>query len=212
MEFPGGRVRWFDLPGDPRTDAAIARTMMMTRFADVRFVLDRLEVLAAGGNPDAAGRALPRGLGRALDLGRVGIYGHSAGGATAAEAMYEDRRIDAAVNLEGYLDHLSGEAFPIARAGTDRPLLLVGTDGFRDERFDRTWGMVLAHGGPVRRTEVKDANHWVFTDYAAMAPQLEFDGLLSRETRIKLVGAGDPCRSTPQIRKLMRVFFDQHLR
>lgn len=212
VEFPDGRVRWYDVPGDPRTDPAIARTMMMTRFADVRFVLDRLEVLAAGGNPDAAGRALPRGLGRALDLGRVGIYGHSAGGATAAEAMYEDRRIDAAVNLEGYLDHLSGEVFPIARAGTDRPLLLVGTDGFRDERFDRTWGMVLAHGGPVRRTEVKNANHWVFTDYAAMAPQLEINGLLNREARTNLVGAIEPCRSIPQIRKLVRTFFDQHLR
>jgi hypothetical protein len=54
VEFPGGRPRKIqELPGDPRTDPAIFRTMMDTRVADTRFVLNELEVLAAGGNPDA---------------------------------------------------------------------------------------------------------------------------------------------------------------
>jgi hypothetical protein len=76
---------------------------------------------------------LPVNLGRALDLRRVEIYGHSVGGATAAEAMYEDRRIEAAVNLEGYLDYMpekpgqEGELFAVAQYRVDRPLLLMGT-------------------------------------------------------------------------------------
>ncbi|MFE2756833.1 hypothetical protein ACFXGA_33035 [Actinosynnema sp. NPDC059335] len=69
--------------------------MIAARLADVDLVLDALEVLAAGGNPDAGGRALPTGLGRAPDLRRVGAYGHGLGGTIAAEAMHEDRRIDA---------------------------------------------------------------------------------------------------------------------
>jgi hypothetical protein len=98
--------------------------MVTTRIADTRFVLDQLEVLAAGGNPDAEGHALPW--------------------------------TSAAVNLEGYLDYMSekpgqeGELFPIARYAVDRSLLLAGTDGFRDERFGRSWSAMLAHGGCTR--------------------------------------------------------------
>jgi hypothetical protein len=42
---------------------------------DVRFVLDRVEDLAAGDNPDAENRPLPTGLADALDLRRVGMFG-----------------------------------------------------------------------------------------------------------------------------------------
>nr|WP_308345239.1 hypothetical protein [Streptomyces sp. ISL-94] len=50
--------------------------MIDTRVADLRFVLD------------------------ALELDRVGVYGHSAGGTAAAQTLHGDRRIAAAVNLE----------------------------------------------------------------------------------------------------------------
>lgn len=110
VEFPHARagrkkVRETVFRGNPRTDPKMFRTAIDTRIADTRFVLNQLEALAAGRNPDAAGRPLPEHLGHALDLRRVGIYGHSAGGTTAAETMYEDRRIQAAINLEGFLDH-----------------------------------------------------------------------------------------------------------
>ncbi|SDZ45375.1 hypothetical protein SAMN05216215_107534 [Saccharopolyspora shandongensis] len=217
VEFPGGRVRTIDVPGDPRTDPELFRTMLDTRVADTRFVLDRLVDLAAGRNPDAEARALPENLGRALDLRRVGAYGHSAGGATVAEALHEDRRIDAAVNMEGYLDYLpeqpgqEGELLPVARDGVDRPLLLLGTDGFRDERFERTWAAMLAHRGCTRREQLDNATHWVFTDYGAQAPQLQDAGLMSAEDRAKLVGAIDPAESVPAIRDHVRTFFARHL-
>ncbi|WP_079154495.1 hypothetical protein [Streptomyces subrutilus] len=47
-----------------------------------------------------------------LRLDRVGVYGHSAGGTAAAQALHEDRRIAAAVNPEGYLDQMDGELLP----------------------------------------------------------------------------------------------------
>ncbi|MFD7261592.1 hypothetical protein [Streptomyces sp. NPDC059874] len=146
------------------------------------------------------------------------MYGHSAGGTTAAQAMHEDRRIDAAVNLEGYLDYPSdtpgreGELLPIARQGTDRPLLLFGTDGFRDARFERSWSALLARSeGRVRRRQLDDAAHWVFTDYAATAPQLQAAGLMTAADRIHLVGAIDPARSVPSVRGHVLSFFSRHL-
>ncbi|GAA2430488.1 alpha/beta hydrolase [Streptomyces lavendulocolor] len=226
VEFPGTTAYRRDplrptvLRGDPRrTDPALFRTMIGTRVADLRFVLDRLAVLAAGGNPDAAGRALPEHLGRALDLRRVGVYGHSAGGTAAAQALHEDGRVAAAVDLEGHLDHppqapgRPGEPFPVARCGVDRPLLLVNTDGFPDRRgLEASWSAVFARpGGRVVRRRLDDAAHGVFTDYAAMAPRLQAAGLMTRAERIRLVGAVDPARSVPAVRGLVCGFLDRHL-
>ncbi|MEU0991616.1 alpha/beta hydrolase [Streptomyces sp. NPDC005953] len=218
VEFPDGSVREYALPGTPDYPQ-VFRTMIDTRIADVPFVLDQLTVLAAGQNPDAEGRRLPKGLGCALDLGRVGAYGHSAGGTTAAQALYEDDRMGAAVNLEGYLDHPSvgpgreGELFPVARHGVDRPLLLLGTDGYRNARFERSWSALLAHSrGHARRRELNDAAHWVFTDYAAIAPRLQIAGLMTADDRIKLVGPGDPAKSVRQVRHHVLSFFSRHLR
>ncbi|MGW1199594.1 alpha/beta hydrolase [Streptomyces sp. NPDC002536] len=219
VELPEG-IRETVFRGDPRTDPQLFRTAIGTRIADLRFVLDRLETLAAGRNPDALGRALPADLGRALDLRRVGVYGHSAGGTAVAEAMYEDRRIGAAVNLEGYLDQAPqrpgepGELFPVARHGTDRPLLLLGTEGFQHRReLERSWTAVLARsGGRVRRAQLDGAAHWVFADYAAMAPQLQAAGLMTAEARRDLVGALDPVVSVPAVRNAVRSFFARHLR
>jgi pimeloyl-ACP methyl ester carboxylesterase len=41
------------------------------------------------------------GLRASLDLNRIGIFGHSLGGAIAANAMANDRRFDAGLNLDG---------------------------------------------------------------------------------------------------------------
>ncbi|MGW1994557.1 alpha/beta hydrolase [Embleya sp. NPDC001921] len=225
VEFPvdmagrDDRVRWTVFRFDPRTDPGMFRTAIATRIADTRFVLDRLAVLAAGGNPDPTGAPLPDGLHRALDLRRVGVYGHSAGGTTAAGTMYEDRRVAAAVNLEGYLDHPSpapgreGELYPIARDGTDRPLLLVGTDGFTDQRnLDRSWSALLANSRrPVPRRRITHAAHQVFTDHAVIAPRLQAWGLMPVADRISLIGAIEPADSVPTVRRYVHSFFDRHL-
>ncbi|MEU6863475.1 alpha/beta fold hydrolase [Streptomyces sp. NPDC046876] len=190
VEFPDerpGRARVRTTALRPDIDAATFRTMIDTRVADLRFVLD------------------------ALGLDRVGVYGHSAGGTAAAQALHEDRRIAAAVNLEGYLDRMDGELFPVARDGTDRPLLLAGSDGFRDARLDRSWATLLGHGGPVTRRQLDDAAHWVFTDYAALVPQLHKAGLMTGGGRAAMVGRADPCVTVPAVRDLVRSFFARHL-
>ncbi|GCD97927.1 alpha/beta hydrolase [Embleya hyalina] len=224
VEFPvdlagRDRVRWTVFRFDPRNDPTIADTMIDTRIADTRFVLDQVAVLAAGGNPDPTGRPLPADLHRVLDPRRVGVYGHSAGGTTAAETMAEDRRVAAAINLEGYLDHPPrvlgqvGELYPIARDGADRPLLLVDTDGFPEHAaLERSWSALLAHSRhPVPRRRIHSAAHAVFTDYAAIAPQLAASGRMTPAARDALVGAIAPTRSIPTVRRHVHGFFARHL-
>ena len=76
---------------------------------DLAFVLDRLEQLDDETGP-LAGR---------LDLSRIGVLGHSLGGAAAAELCRVDRRCDAGVNMDGLV---WGEA---AATGVSVPFLLL---------------------------------------------------------------------------------------
>ncbi|MER0246909.1 alpha/beta hydrolase, partial [Streptomyces sp. HSW2009] len=218
VEFPDGTLRESEFRGDPRADPELFAAVIAVRIADVRFVLDRLLAAADGTAPRAGRRALPRGLARAIDPHRVGVYGHSAGGTTAAQALYDDRRIAAAVNLEGHLSHPGtpaghpGPLFPVAAYGVDRPLLLVGTDGFRDAEYERSWSAMLAH--PRGRTtwrQLSAAHHATLTDHAALAPQLQRAGLITEAQRNALVGAAPPTRSIPLLRHLVRGFFARHL-
>ncbi|MBN8595446.1 MAG: hypothetical protein J0M33_27085 [Anaerolineae bacterium] len=59
--------------------------------SDIRFVLNQIELLNAH---DARFK-------EALDLERIGVLGHSIGGAAAIEALLQDSRIAVAVNLDG---------------------------------------------------------------------------------------------------------------
>ncbi|NUT52714.1 MAG: alpha/beta hydrolase [Saccharothrix sp.] len=210
VELPGRPPRTFQLPGNPAVEPKLYQDVIATRLADTGFVLDRLEALAAGDG-------LPANLGRSLDLSRIGMYGQGLGGTIAAEAMYEDRRVDAAVNLEGFLDYhpeqpdVPGELMPVARHGVDRPLLLVGTEGFQNDRYRRAWSAVLAHGC-VRQHVIADANHWALTDYAAVVPQLHAAGLMTDDGLASVVGTLDPAVSVPTVRRLVVSFFDRHLR
>ncbi|MFI8517262.1 acetylhydrolase [Streptomyces sp. NPDC085481] len=183
VELPAGGMRVTVLRGEP--DEATFRTMIDTRVADLRFVVDRL-----GGLFCAA----------AMDLGRVGIYGHSAGGTAAVYAAHGDHRLRAAVNLEGYLDLGPLDGF-------DRPLLLVRTEDFDGAaRVERSWAGLAAP-----RLMLAGSAHWAVTDYAALVPRLQAAGLVSAATRDALVGPGDPAVAVAVLRRRLRGFFGRHL-
>ena len=83
--LPDGRVASCAVP-EPTADADTPATTkeIVSRVADVRFVLDQLAVINGGGNPDPDHPPLPHGLRGALDLSRVGMFGQSDGGSTTA--------------------------------------------------------------------------------------------------------------------------------
>ncbi|MFJ5139945.1 hypothetical protein [Streptomyces sp. NPDC088707] len=55
------------------------------------------------------------------------------------------------------------------------------------------------------------SHHWVFTDHAALVPQLAAVGLTTAAGRAAVVGAVDPRVSVPAVRKLVRSFFARRL-
>lgn len=117
VELPDGRLAESAVP-EPTLQVTIKE--VVSRAEDVSFILDQLAVINRGGNPGRAQRPLPRGLRGSLDLDRMGMFGHSDGGSTAAHVMHVDSRVKAGVDMDGTL------WTPQAVAGSDGALLLFG--------------------------------------------------------------------------------------
>jgi predicted dienelactone hydrolase len=158
VEFPDGRVE-VQPPGLPIDDL-----LHEVRAADLRFVVDQLTALAAGHNPDAEHRLLPRGLGGILDLTRVGAFGHSLGGPTVIRAMDRDRRIAAGAALDGTLR---------GPVGFERPFLMMGNQHERRVE-DPDWAAFYDQlRGPRLHLVIDGARHPDLTDITVFKSALD---------------------------------------
>lgn len=193
VEFPGGRLVDAGIPSDPPDLDAAKRLFMDTREADTHFVLARLVR-----DPH-------------VDLGRIGIFGHSAGGVIATRVMRADRRVRAGANLDGFFEF--GENHH--ERGVDRPFLLMGTaahpeyppllGAVRTHLSDPEWAKFWA-ASTGRRLDlaVPKGRHYTFTDVQWFLPQLNADptGLIGTVDR-RVVGAQ---------REVLRYLFDVHVK
>jgi hypothetical protein len=123
-------------------EARIKASWVLVRAADVRFVLDTL----------ATGANIPGVLAGHLDSARVGVFGHSLRGATAAEVCRTDTRAVACADIDG---NIYGEA---QTAGVAQPFLLVQAD----TREPLTSAFVARLRGPSCRLSVARAMHLDF--------------------------------------------------
>lgn len=123
------------------------------RARDLSFVLDRM---------------LRPAVVRRLDLDprRVALVGHSIGGNSAVSTLAADRRVDAAINLDGTF-------FDPVTAPIRKPVLLMGSrKGHTPDSTDTTWPQAWSHlRGPRRWVTVRAAQHDAFTDLPLIADQ-----------------------------------------
>jgi hypothetical protein len=118
VEFPDGSL----VPARNFTNDATL-PYLDTRIKDASFVLDELS------NPGTVRQLIP-GATRGLNTDRVGMYGHSLGGAAAVTIMVNDSRIVGGADLDGMLYlFIAGE---VLKRGD---VLLFGTE----IRLDPTW-------------------------------------------------------------------------
>ncbi|MEW2403295.1 alpha/beta hydrolase [Streptomyces sp. NPDC046862] len=153
------------------------------RAQDVSFVLDRLTARSPAWRH--AGM---------IDPARIGMAGHSIGGASAASTMVGDRRVRAGVNLDGrFFD-------PVPAGGIGgRPFMVLGTES-EDTAWAQDWPNL---DGWKRWLKVAGSGHFTFTDIPVLADQL---GLLPPEEPL----SGD--RSQKITRRYVTAFFDLHLK
>ncbi|MFD0140229.1 alpha/beta hydrolase family protein [Streptomyces sp. NPDC127159] len=187
------------------TDAGLARRMRV-RAADTEFVLD---ALARPGTR----RALPTGLGAQLDLNRLGMFGHSAGGITAAETMARDPRLDAGLDLDGFNVTPARRSWPelnrLVDDGLARPFLMVGSTAAPAQALPAQLRGSSPASVSVRR--LAGTAHYSFTDFQALLPQLRDRADLSGPRTAPLIGTADPQATVDRERAIVTGFFDRHL-
>ncbi|KAA2254122.1 hydrolase [Solihabitans fulvus] len=194
VEFPDGRVV-------PEVhDSDVPRQVAM-RSTDTSFVLDQLRTIAGGGDPDAEHRPLPRGLGAALDLHDVGMFGHSFGGLTTAQAMHDDPRILAGVDFDG--PFFGGTA---ATEGVTGPFLVLGS-----RTHDWRELLPLLHGWH-RDLQVGGSAHQSLSDWEFLITQAQPVLKWTPEQLDQAIGTIDPAQALKIGRTYLRAFFDLHLR
>jgi dienelactone hydrolase len=99
VSFPDGRVMTRTRENNPEAVSdtqdwqRIVDKLLADWTGDARFVLDRLQTL----NRESSM------FGGRLDMNRLGVFGHSLGGATAAQLCHEDARCKAGIDIDGTL-------------------------------------------------------------------------------------------------------------
>lgn len=170
--------------------------------ADIAFVLDRLERL---NSPDGAGKFAGR-----LDMTRVGVFGHSFGGAAAALFCHEDSRCKAGIDIDG------APFGSVIQEGIDRPFLFLLSGG-GDFSSDAEVRQILADIQSIYdrlprdtrlRIAIRGANHFLFSDDGALLKSR----IVMRTLRALGVLGIDGRRQLAITAYCVRTFFDSHLK
>ncbi|MFG3053163.1 alpha/beta hydrolase family protein [Kitasatospora sp. NPDC048239] len=155
-----------------------------SRALDVSFVIDQLT------HGNTAWR-----LAHLIDKHKIGMAGHSLGGAAAAATMIADSRVRAGVNMDGSFH-------PAPMPGQiNRPFLMLGAAADHHSaggEWEQTWA---ALGGYKKWLTVTDADHFSFTDLDLL---LEEAGFPSPPL--------SPERGVVITREYVTAFFDQTLK
>ncbi|MGG4048719.1 alpha/beta hydrolase family protein [Paenibacillus favisporus] len=123
-EFPDGRIttsttdHLFSPDHDYVTERENRDKLGKVLTDDVVFVLDQFELIQSG--------QISSQLKGRVDLGHVGVFGHSIGGATAYDAAY-DPRIAAGIDLDGGLYRLRD------KEGLRKPFLFINSESYFEQ-------------------------------------------------------------------------------
>ena len=168
--FPDGRViarapqNNADLVSGPQQEQ-LANKLAQAWSGDMGFALDQLERLNTSG---PSGRFLGR-----LDMQRVGVFGHSLGGATALQFCHDDSRCKAGIDVDG------APLGSVVAEGVTQPFMFL----LSDHRGESDVGQpeAIRHAGanihsiydrlPSDRKlmiMIRGASHYMFSDDGAM--------------------------------------------
>jgi pimeloyl-ACP methyl ester carboxylesterase len=208
-EFPDGSVAYPNTPWEFANGTVYKNFDAHTAVwvADAHFVLDQLTVWNTG-DPQ-------RLLSGRLDLDHVGYFGHSLGGAVAAEVCALDPRLKAGINLDGpffspvRLD--GGRPIPTpfliqlnADHATGGGQGIGGNDFSIDSTVPNTYGLLEDAGYEVR---ISNSMHNTFCDVPLLADKFE-----GPEAGQSFGGTIDPRRAISIINAYDLSFFEKHLK
>ncbi|KAH7311811.1 platelet-activating factor acetylhydrolase-like protein plasma/intracellular [Rhexocercosporidium sp. MPI-PUGE-AT-0058] len=166
IEYPDGRFVNITVTNYENFDAYIP--FIDARVQDVRTVLDSLSNTTFSSQIPGL---VSRGKIQQLQTSKVGILGHSLGGATAASAMLSDKRFVAGVNLDG---SIIGNVTTI---GLSKPYLIM-ENYWHNRTYDATWAEFWTHlRGFKREIRVAQSQHGSYSDYLVLLDELIAAGI-----------------------------------
>ena len=208
VAFPDGRVRVRQPENNPERclDVAVAEqnqcmsSLLETWTGDMKFVVERL---SDPNDPDVAGS-----FGNRLNIERLGVFGHSFGGAQAAQFCREDPRCKAGIDIDGALFG------SVVQDGLTCPFLFLmgghsGESGPEATRVLSDIESVYARL-PLEsrmRIEIRGANHFLFSDDSALLKSRILMGGLRMAGLLKIDGR----RQLAITAACVRAFFDVYL-
>ncbi|KAI0536350.1 platelet-activating factor acetylhydrolase [Xylaria digitata] len=168
VEYPDGRAVYAtDSPNvDNRTDDEYLLEYLDARVKDIIFVLDSLsnssvtfQIPGLGGHPSSSLKTKTHNRpGPKLRTEKVGVFGHSFGGAAALQLLKDDKRFYAGADLDG------GVYGTVVQEGTDSPFLYLRAPN-HTHITDPTWAQAWPNlRGFKREYSINGTKHGAFTD------------------------------------------------
>jgi dienelactone hydrolase len=150
----------------------LQKEWMKLRTGDMAFVLDYIRKTAASNNADVVYKS--------MDLERIGLFGHSLGGATAAQIGRTDKDIDAVAVIDGtMLGEITGfenGKDVVTTAAYPKPIMnFYNEEHYKDALADKeAYPNMVASKNAVDSYQVviKGSGHMNFTDLAIISPFL----------------------------------------
>ncbi|KAK2765797.1 hypothetical protein FQN53_006831 [Emmonsiellopsis sp. PD_33] len=204
VEFPDGTIitgGLLNLTGLDMEDCALG---VEIRSADVSFILDYMKIpkVRPGDSHDGPSR-------------RVGIFGHSFGGATAATSLSKDLRLAGGINLDGMqFGPVNEEGFGSSKV--PQAFVLWGAVGHNTTNieYDPTWEQFWKsmHTPPhdevwTRELSTNPSVHNSFTDYALLADAAGVRDQLGDWAKERMAGPLVGTRSMEIFHGYIRDFF-----
>lgn len=129
---------------------------------DLQFAIDQLEVLNSGSNESRYKEK--------IDMNRIGIMGHSFGGATAFHAVNKDDRIKAGINMDGTLYGLDKDT------KASKPFLFIQGEWFASQKKEIEQGK--AKRGNLTEAEFNEIMDFKKKEYQAIENSLNANGAM----------------------------------
>ena len=205
--FPDGRVITRTPENNPELVAGQefvrrANKLLAAWTGDIAFVLDRLARLNTA---DASGKFTGR-----LDMTRVGVFGHSFGGAQAAQFCHDDARCKAGIDVDG------APLGSVIREGIHQPFMFLLSDHGNlssDAEARQIYADIqsiydrLPADGRLRIV-IRGANHFTFSDDGALLKSRIVRGLLRLFGKLGIDGR----RQLAVTAYCVHSFFDAYLK
>ena len=161
-----------------------------TRSQDVSFIIDKVFDLKQNGNK----------FWMNINLSKIGVMGHSYGGATSILSAYNDKRIAACINLDGWMEPIIPE---VIRNGINIPFLYIGQLKWDDTPLNNIKLDSLVNSSNGKKILIPETKHFDYSDTPHFSPLA---------VKFGLAGTIDMDILRNQINSEIISFFDLHLK